>query len=240
MMRGKEVGTLLLAVLGVALLLECTSGGAQAELVPKMGYVDVQRVFENYQKTKDVMTSLTVSFEEKWAAVGEKRKLLEEKRKAVGEKLSQIEEKGNQIERKGKELEELDEELKLQGPLLAPHAKEEKLAQIQLLSQDIQRLEKERQNLDRERRTQEIQLRALEEEVRSLSDSLQAEKQKEEFRYSEEISADIRSTIKGIAEKGGYRLVFDKDALLYATPEVEFDLTEEVLSRLNQNYRSGQ
>lgn len=239
-MKEKGVGTLLLAVLGAVLLLECTSGGLRAELVPKMGYVDVQRVFQNYQKTKDVMTSLTVGFEEKWAAVTEKRKLLEEKRRAIEEKLSQTEEKGNQIEKKGKELAELEEELKLQGPLLAPSVQEEKLAQIQLLSQDIQRLEKERQNLDRERRTEQTQLRALEEEVRSLSDSLQAEKQKEEFRYSEEISADIRSTIKGIAEKGGYRLVFDKDALLYATPEVEFDLTEEVLSRLNQNYRSGQ
>ena len=57
MMRVKEVGTLLLAVLGVALLLECTSGGLRAELVPKMGYVDVQRVFQNYHKTKDVIKS---------------------------------------------------------------------------------------------------------------------------------------------------------------------------------------
>ncbi len=239
-MKERGVGTLFLAVLGVALLLECTSGRLQAELVPKMGYVDVQRVFQNYQKTKDVMTSLTVGFEEKWPAVGEKRKLLEEKIEAIEEKISQTEEKGSQIEKKGKELAELEEELKLQGPLLAPYSKEQKLAQIQQLIQDIQRLEKERQSLDRERRAEEIELRALEEELRSLSDSLQAEKQKEEFRYSEEISADIRSTIEGIAEKGGYRLIFDKDALLYATPEVEFDLTEEVLSRLNQNYRSGQ
>lgn len=239
-MRPKAVGTLLLAVFVVALLLECASGGLRAELVPKMGYVDVQRVFQNYQKTEDVMTSLTVRFEERWAAVGEKRKLLEEKRRAVGEKLTQIEEKGDEIEKKGKELEELEEELKLQGPLLAPSAQEEKLAQIQLLSQDIRRLEKERLNLEKERRTEEVQLRSLEQEVRALSDSLQAEKQKEELKYSEEISADIRSTIKDIAENGGYRLVFDKGALLYATPEVEFDLTEEVLSRLNQDYRSGQ
>ena len=238
-MMGKEVRVSLLAVFLVTFLLGCTSGGAVAELFPKIGFVDGQKIFGDYQKTKDILTRLQVRFEEKWAAMEEKGKLLEEKRIAVEKKLSQIEEKGKEIQEKGKELGKLEEELKLQD-LLAPFAKEEKLTQIELLTQDIQRLEEERQELEKERQVGEIQLRALEEEIRSFSDALQAERQEEEFRYSEEISKDILSTIKSIAEKEGYRLVFDKDALLYTTPEAEFDLTEEVLFRLNQNYQLGQ
>lgn len=239
-MRGKEIGALLLAAFLVTLFLGCTSGGAVAELVPKIGFVDVQKVFGDYQKTKDIMARLQVHSEEEWAAMAGKRKLLEGTRKALEEKLIQIEEKAKEIQDKVKELGKLEEELALQGALLTPYAKEEKLAQIQLLSQDIQRLGKERQELEEERQVGEIQLRALEEEIRSFSDTLQAERQEEEFRYSEEISEDILSTIKSIAEKAGYRLVFDKGALLYTTPEAEFDLTEEVLFRLNQNYQLGQ
>lgn len=240
-MRGKEVGVLLLAVFLVTLLLGCTSsGGAVAELVPKIGFVDVQKVFQDYQKTKDIMARLKIGFEEKWAAMAEKRKLLESTRKALEEKLIQIEEKAKEIQEKVKELGKLEEELALQGALLTPYAKEEKLTQMELLSQDIQRLGKERGILEEECQTDEKELKALEEEIRSLNDSLQAERQEEEFRYSEEISEDIRSTIKIIAEKAGYRLVFDKGALLYTTPEAEFDLTEEVLFRLNQNYQLGQ
>lgn len=238
-MRGKEVGVLLLAVFLVTFLLGCTSGGAVAELVPKIGFVDVQKVFQDYQKTKDIMARLKIGFEEKWAGMAEKRKLLERTRKALEEKLIQIEEKAKEIQEKVKELGKLEEELKLQD-LLAPFAKEKKLTQRELLTRGIQRLEEERQELEKERQVGEIQLRALEEEIRSLNDSLQAERQEEEFRYSEEISEDIRSTIEIIAEKAGYRLVFDKGALLYTTPEAEFDLTEEVLFRLNQNYQLGQ
>ncbi len=239
MMRRKEVGTLFLAVFLVTFLLGCTSGGAVAELVPKIGFVDGQKIFDGYQKTKDIMSRLEIDYEGKWAAMAEKRGLLETMRKAVEEKLIQSEEKGKEIQEKGKELGKLEEELKLQD-LLAPFAKEEKLAQMELLRQDIQRLGKERGILDEERQTDEKELKALEEEIRSLIDSIQAEKQEEEFRYSEEISKDILSTIKIIAEKEGYRLVFDKGALLYTTPEAEFDLTEEVLFRLNQNYQLGQ
>ena len=239
-MRGKEVGVLLLAVFLVTLFLGCTSGGAVAELVPKIGFVDVQKVFQDYQKTKDIMARLQVRFEEKWAAMAEKRKLLERTRKALEEKLIQIEEKAKEIQEKVKEFGKLEEELKLQGALLTPYAKEEKLTQIELLREDIQRLGKERGVLEEECQTDEKELKALEEEIRSLNDSLQAERQEEEFRYSEEISEDIRSTIEIIAEKAGYRLVFDKGALLYTTPEAEFDLTEEVLFRLNQNYQLGQ
>jgi len=239
-MRGKEVGALLLAVFLVTLFLGCTSGGAVAELVPKIGFVDVQKVFQDYQKTKDIMARLKIGFEEKWAAMAEKRKLLERTRKALEEKLIQIDKKVKEIQEKVKELGKLEEELALQGALLAPYAKEEKLTQIELLRQDIQRLGKERGILEEECQTDEKELKALEEEIRSFSDSLQAEKQEVEFRYSEEISEDIHSTIKIIAEKEGYRLVFDKGALLYTTPEAEFDLTEEVLFRLNQNYQLGQ
>jgi Skp family chaperone for outer membrane proteins len=239
-MRGKEVGALLLAVFLVALFLGWGSGGVVAELVPKIGFVDAQKVFQDYQKTKDILARLKIRYEERWTAVAEKRKLLESMRKALEEKLIRIEEKAKEIQEKVRELGKLEEELTLQEPLLSSFAKEEKLSQMELLRQDIQRLGKELQELEKERQAGEKELKALEEEIQSFSDTLQAEKQKEEFRYSEEISADIRSTIKTIAEKEGYRLVFDKGALLYTTPEAEFDLTEEILFRLNQNYQLGQ
>lgn len=241
MMRGKEVGALLLAVFLVTLFLGYTSGGAVAELVPKMGYVDEQKVWDNYRKVQDITTRLNARYEEEWAAMAEKIKLLEEKRIAVEKKLSQIEEKAKEIQEKGKELGKLEEELKLQD-LLAPFAKEEKLTQIELLTQDIQRLGKEGGILDEECQTDEIELRALEEEIRSFNDYLQAEREEEELRYGEEISKDILSATKTIAEKpkGGYRFVFATRYLLYWTPEPEFDLTEEVLFLLNQNYQLGQ
>ncbi len=238
-MMGKEVRISLLAVFLVTFLLVCTSGGALAELVPKIGFVDGQKIFDDYQKSKDLVARLQVRAEEQWMAMEEMRQLLEEKRIAVETKLSRIEEKGKEIQEKKKELGKLEEELKLQD-LLAPFAKEEKLTQIELLSQDIQRLEEERQEVEKERQTGEIQLRVLEEEIRSFNDGLQAERQEEEFRIVEEVSEDILSTIKIIAEKEGYRLVFDKLALLYTTPEAEFDLTEEVLFHLHQNYQLGQ
>lgn len=235
----KEVRISLLAVFLVTFLLGGTSGGALAELVPKIGFVDGQKIFDDYQKTKDLVARLQVRSEEQWVAMQEMGQLLEEKRIVLEKKLSQIEEKGKEIQEKGKELEKLEEELKLQD-LLAPFAKEEKLTQIELLSRDIQRLEEERQELEKERQAGEIELRALEEEIRSFSDALQAERQEEEFRIVEEVSEDIITTLKIIAEKEGYRLVFDKMALLYTTPEAEFDLTEELLFRLNQDYQLGQ
>ncbi len=238
-MMGKEVRISLLAVFLVTFLLGGTSRGAVAELVPKIGFVDGQKIFDDYQKTKDLVARLQVGSEEQWVAMQEMAQLLEEKRIVLEKKLSQIEEKGKEIQEKGKELEKLEEELKLQD-LLAPFAKEEKLTQIELLSRDIQRLEEERQELEKERQAGEIELGALEEEIRSFSDALQAERQEEEFRIVEEVSEDIIATLKIIAEKEGYRLVFDKMALLYTTPEAEFDLTEELLFRLNQNYQLGQ
>ncbi|MEA3485728.1 MAG: hypothetical protein U9R03_03360, partial [Candidatus Aerophobetes bacterium] len=56
--------------------------------------------------------------------------------------------------------------------------------------------------------------------------------------YTPQILNEIKAVTKEIAVKEGYRFVFKKIDLLYATPEVEFDLTEKVLSELNQKYQA--
>ena len=51
---------------------------------------------------------------------------------------------------------------------------------------------------------------------------------------------DLRlpSIIESIAEKEGYRFVFDRRSLFYVTPEKEFDLTDKVLAQLNEEYKA--
>jgi Skp family chaperone for outer membrane proteins len=44
--------------------------------------------------------------------------------------------------------------------------------------------------------------------------------------------------IEEIAEREGYSFIFDKQALLYAAPAPELDLTELVISQLNKEYEA--
>jgi len=181
-MQRKEV------VLGVAFLMclfmTLSGRSSRADLVVKIGYVDVQKVFEGYQRKKD----------------------LEMKLRSEQEKARQS------LEEKRKEIEALKEELIKQEMLLSESAKAEK--------------EKELQDKTRE----------LQEFVQSVQKQIQG---KQDL-YTQQIMDDIEAVVKEIAQKEGYRLIFRKEALLYATPELEFDLTEKVLSLLNQKYRPEQ
>ena len=62
-----------------------------------------------------------------------------------------------------------------------------------------------------------------------------------EAKYTDGILKDLQtklpSIIESIAEKEGYRFVFDLRSLFYVTPEKEFDLTDKVLAQLNEEYR---
>jgi len=46
--------------------------------------------------------------------------------------------------------------------------------------------------------------------------------------------------VKEIAEREGYRFVLDGTALLYVTPEQEFNLTQKIISELNQEHKIGE
>jgi len=154
---------------------------SRAELVVKIGYVDVQKVFEEYRKKEDLEARLKLE-------QGKAQQSLEEKRK---------------------EIERLQEDLIRQEMMLS----------------ELARMEKQNE------------LRNETKELEKLAQSIQADLQKKWDLYTQEIVNDIMAAAKEIAEKEGYRLIFDKRVLLYATPEVEFDLTQKVLSQLNQRYQ---
>ena len=169
---------------------------AGAELMVKIGYVDVQKVFEGYQKTKDLRAKLQLEYRKKQEALKE------------------------EIDKQKREIDALKEDLLRQESVLLPSEREkrekeieEKARKLQALSQSIQE-----------------EMRKKEQEIYKKWDSL----------YVPEIEKDITGVIKDIAVKEGYRFVFYKAALLYVTPEAEFDLTEKVLSQLNQKYQPAQ
>ena len=155
---------------------------AKAELVVNIAYVDIQRIFNEYNKTKDFQTM--------WD--------------------SQKEEASKQIEAKKKELEKLREELKSQELLLTEEAKRQRQEEIAAKTDELNKF------------------------INTVSQ--QINKKNEE--YSNEILKDIKLKVKEIAEREGYRFVFYKDALIYVTPEKQFDLTEKVISELNQDYKA--
>ena len=179
--RGEGRGLLFLIFL-LCFLLGLGIRAPKAALIAKIGYIDIQKVFQGYEKTGDLEVSL---------------------------KKDQAEHQQN-LEKLKEEIEKIKDELKEQELILTESAKEEKQAEI-------------------DRRIGELDNLA-----RDITEKL--EKRREE--YTNEIVKDIKATIRSIAEREGYRLIFYKDALIYATPEREFDLTEKVLSQLNEKYRS--
>jgi len=154
----------------------------KAALIAKIGYIDIQKVFQGYKKTGDLEASL---------------------------KKSQTEQRQN-LEKLKEEIEKLKDEFKEGELILTESAKEEKQAEIDQKARELDNL------------------------ARDITEKLEGRREE----YTDEIVKDILAVIRAIAEKEGYRLVFSKDALFYATPEPEFDLTEKVLSELNEKYRA--
>ncbi|MFQ5835222.1 MAG: OmpH family outer membrane protein [bacterium] len=177
----KGRGLLFLTFL-LCFLLGLSIQAPKAALIAKIGYIDINKIFQGYEKTRDLEASL---------------------------KKDQAEYQQN-LEKLKEEIEKLKDELKEQGLILTESAKEERQAEIDLKARELDNL------------------------ARDITEKL--EKRREE--YTDEIVKDIDAAIRSIAEREGYRLVFHKEALSYATPEPEFDLTEKVLSQLNEKYRS--
>jgi len=172
-------------ILGVLLIFLFLGGFirvAKAELVVNIAHVDVQKVFDEYSKTKD--------FQALWD--------------------SQKEEANKKIEAKRKEIEKLSEELKTQELLLTEEAKEKRKEEIIAKTQELNEF-----------------MKFISQEINKKNEE-----------YSEGIFKDIKLKVKEIAEREGYRFVFYKDALIYVTPEPEFDLTEKVIHELNQEYKA--
>ena len=89
------------------------------------------------------------------------------------------------------------------------------------------------------KKEREAEISRKEAYVNNLKGPISQDFQKKQEEYSQMILTDIMGKIKEVAERDGYRLVFDSISLLYATPEAEFDLTDTVLSELNQAYQQN-
>lgn len=112
------------------------------------------------------------------------------------------------------EIERLKSELEMQGLMLSESAKEEKQAEVERKVEELDELSKYFDRRYEER---------------------MAKFEKEVF---EDLESKLPAIIMSIAIEEGYRFVFDTRFLLYWTPEEEFDLTDKVLARLNEEYKS--
>jgi len=189
-MREKKNRSLILLLLCLFFIVGLSVNTARADLVVKIGYVDLERIFHGYEKTKELEAKLTMENEADQNMLSERRQMIE------------------------KEIDRLKEELETQALMLSESAKEEKQAEI-------------------ERRAEEL------DEFRAY---IEQRNQEREAKYTDGILKDLQvelpSIIKSIAEKEGYRFVFDLRSLFYVTPEKEFDLTDKVLAQLNEEYKA--
>ena len=189
-MREKKNRSLILLLLCLFFIVCLNVNTARADLVVKIGYVDLERIFHGYEKTRELEAKLKMENEADQNMLSERRQMIE------------------------KEIDKLKEELETQALMLSESASEEKQAEI-------------------ERRAEELY---------EFSAYIEQRNQEREAKYTDGILKDLQielpSIIKSIAEKEGYRFVFDLRSLFYVTPEKEFDLTDKVLAQLNEEYKA--
>ena len=94
-----------------------------------------------------------------------------------------------------KEIDKLKEELETQGLILSESAKQEKQAEIERWIEELDNLNESVARREEER-------------------GVQATYELEQY-----LNLNLRSVVKSIAEKEGYRFVFDSRILFYVTPE---------------------
>lgn len=188
-MREKKNRSLILLLLCLFFMVCLSVNTARADLVVKIGYVDLERIFNEYEKTKELEAKLKMENEADGEMLSERRQMIE------------------------KEIDKLREELETQALMLSESAKEKKQAEMERRIEELDEFSVyiERRSIDREAKYTDVILKDL----------------------------DLRlpSIIKSVAEKEGYRFVFDRRSLFYVTPEKEFDLTGRVLAQLNEEYR---
>jgi len=188
-MRGKKNKSLILLLICLSFMVGLSVNTARADLVVKIGYVDLERIFHGYEKTRELEAKLNMENEADQKMLSERRQMIE------------------------KEIGKFREELETQALMLSESAREEKQAEI-------------------ERRIEELD---------EFSAYIKQRNQEREAKYTDGILKDLQtklpSIIKSIAEKEGYRFVFDLRSLFYVTPEKEFDLTDKVIAQLNEEYK---
>ncbi len=189
-MRRKKNKSLILLLICLSFMVGLSVNAARADLVVKIGYVEFVRIFQGYEKTRELEVKLQMENEADGKMLSERRQMIE------------------------KEIDKLREELETQALMLSESASEEKQAEIERRAEELYEFSAyiERRMIDREAKYTDVILKDL--DLRLLS------------------------IIESIAEKEGYRFVFDRRSLFYVTPEKEFDLTDKVLARLNEEYKA--
>ncbi len=189
-MRRKKNKSLILLLICLSFMVGLSVNAARADLVVKIGYVDLERIFQGYEKTREFEAKLKTENEADQKMLSERRQMIE------------------------KEIDKLRGELETQALMLSESAREEKQAEIERRAEELDEFSAyiERRMIDRE------------------------------AKYTDGILKDLQtklpSIIESIAEKEGYRFVFDRRSLFYVTPEKEFDLTDRVLAQLNEEYKA--
>ena len=163
---------------GCILLASFCSAAAIAQVPANIGFVELQKVIQEYKKNQDLQQKL------------------------------EAQNQNNQEEflQKKTEIDELKEKLKIQESLLDVEAMREQAKRIEEKESELRTWQKEK------------------------SDEFNAQKR----RYTEEILGDILAVIRTLAVQENYQFILDRGTLLYAAPEEKFDLTDKVLSLLNQ------
>lgn len=188
-MRGEKNKSLIILLFCLSFIVGLSVNTAKAALDVKIGYVNLERIFQEYEKTRELETRLKLENEADQKMLSERRQLIE------------------------KEIDKLKEELEMQGLILSESAKQEKQAEI-------------------ERRVEELD---------EFGRYIEQRNKEREAEYTDGILKDLQLKlpliIKSIAEKEGYRFIFDLRSLFYVTPEKEFDLTDKVIAQLNEEYR---
>lgn len=188
-MRGEKNKSLIILLFCLSFIVGLSVNTAKAALDVKIGYVNLERIFQEYEKTRELETRLKQENEADQKMLSERRQLIE------------------------KEIDKLKEELEMQGLILSESAKQEKQAEI-------------------ERRVEELD---------EFGRYIEQRNKEREAEYTDGILKDLQLKlpliIKSIAEKEGYRFIFDLRSLFYVTPEKEFDLTDKVIAQLNEEYR---
>jgi len=189
-MREKKNKSLIFLFLCLFFIVCLSVNAARADLVVKIGYMDLERIFNEYEKTRELEVKLKMENEADGEMLSERRQMIE------------------------KEIDKIREELETQALMLSESAKEKKQAEIEDRIEELDEFSVyiERRSIDREAKYTDVILKDL----------------------------DLRlpSIIESIAEKEGYRFVFDRRSLFYVTPEKEFDLTGKVLAQLNEEYKA--
>ncbi len=189
-MRRKKNRSLILLLICLSFMVGLIVNAARADLVVKVGYVDLERIFHGYEKTQELEAKLEIENKADQKMLIERRQMIE------------------------KEIDKLKEELETQDLMLSESAKEEKRGEIE------DRIE----------------------ELDEFSLYIEQRNQEREAKYTDGVLKDLQaklpSIIQSVAEKEGYRFVFDLRSLFYVTPDEEFDLTDKVIAQLNEEYKS--